>query len=44
MPDKKKKGHFLLTITEPMTLYQLVQKLKMVAYRMSVMKDARKAL
>ncbi len=44
MPDEKKKGHFLLTITKSMTLFQLVQKLKMVAYRMSVIKDARKAL
>ena len=43
-PDKKKKGHFFLTITKRMTLYQLVQKLKLVAYRMSVIKDARKAL
>lgn len=44
MSDKKKKGHFLLTITKPMTLAQLVKKLKLVAYRMSVIKDARKAL
>lgn len=42
--DRKKKGHFFLTITKRMTLYQLVQKLKLVAYRMSVIKDARKAL
>ena len=44
VPDRKKKGHYLLTITERMTLHQLVQKLKLVAHRMSVIKDARKAL
>lgn len=44
MPDNKKKGHFLLTITEPMVLPQLINKLKIVAHRMSVIKDARRAL
>lgn len=43
-PDRKKKGHYLLTITKKMPLHQLVAKLKWVADRMSVMKDAARAL
>lgn len=43
-PDLNKKGHYLLTVTETMSLYQLVSKLKWIADRMSVIKDAGKAL
>ena len=43
-PDLKKKGHYLLTVTEKMPLHQLVSKLKWVADRMSVIKDAGRAL
>lgn len=43
-PDRSKKGHYLLTVTKRMTLHQLVAKLKWVADRMSVIKDARRAL
>lgn len=44
VPDYKQKGHYLLIITEKMMLHQLVEKLKWVADRMSVIRDARKAL
>lgn len=43
-PDSVKTGHYLLTVTERMTIYELIRKLKWLADRMSVMKDARKAL
>ncbi len=43
-PDLSKSGHYLLTVTEKMTIYQLIGKLKWIADRMSVIKDARKAL
>lgn len=43
-PDRRKKGHYLLTVTKKMSIFQLVAKLKWVADRMSVMKDARRAL
>jgi hypothetical protein len=43
-PDSAKAGHYLLTVTDKMTIYELIRKLKWVADRMSVMKDARKAL
>ena len=42
--DRKKEGHYFLTVTEQMTLFKLVQKLKALARRMSVMTDAGKAL
>ena len=37
--DRKKKGHFFLTVTKRMTLSQLVIKLKLVAKRMSVIEN-----
>lgn len=43
-PDLKKKGHYLLTVTEKLPLHQLVSKLKWLADRMSVIKDAGRAL
>lgn len=43
-PDQSKVGHYLLTVTEKMTIYELIGKLRWLADRMSVMKDARKAL
>ncbi|TQV71331.1 hypothetical protein FKG94_19650 [Exilibacterium tricleocarpae] len=44
VPDRGKKGHYLLTVTERITLQQLVDKLKWVADRMSVIRNAEKAL
>ena len=41
---RKKEGHYFLTVTERMTLFKLVQNLKALARRMSVMTDAGKAL
>ena len=43
-PDLGKKGHFLLTVTEKMSVYKLISKLKWLADRMSVIKDAGRAL
>lgn len=42
--DLKKKGHYLLTVTEKMPLHKLVSKLKWLVDRMSVIKDAGRAL
>lgn len=42
--DLKKKGHYFLTITEQMTVKQLIFKLKWIADRMSVIRDAERAL
>lgn len=42
--DREKKGHYFLTVTRKMSLHQLIAKLKWVADRMSVMKDAGRAL
>ena len=42
--DKREKQHYLLTVTERMTVYTLAKKLAWVADRMSKMTDARKAL
>lgn len=44
VPDKTNEDHYFLTVTEPMTIYELIAKLKWLADRMSVMSDARKAL
>ena len=41
---KNKEDHYFLTVTERMTVFRLVQKLKALARRMSVMTDAGKAL
>lgn len=43
-PDLSKKGHYLLTVTQKMSLQQLVSKLKWIADRMSVIKDAGRVL
>lgn len=47
-PDKRvsksAKGHYLLTVTEKMKISSLVEKLKWVADRMSVIRSAEKAL
>lgn len=43
-PDRGKKGHYFLTVTEPMLLHTLVEKLKLLAQRMSVIRDAGDAL
>ena len=42
--DANKSSHYFLTVTRKMPLPELVSKLKLVAKKMSVMKDARKAL
>ena len=42
--DSKRDGHYFLTVTKRMTLFKLVQKLKALARRMSVIIDAGKAL
>lgn len=42
--DASKKGHYFLTVTHAMTTGQLVQKLKSVAQRMSVIKDGSQKL
>ncbi len=38
-PDRQKKGHYFLTVTEQMLLSALVAKLKIVAQRMSIIRD-----
>lgn len=43
-PSKSAKGHYLLTVTEKMKISSLVEKLKWVADRMSVIRNAEKAL
>jgi len=43
-PDSNKKGHYFLTVTEKMLLSALVDKLKWIAQRMSVIKNVGKAL
>jgi hypothetical protein len=42
--DQRKSGHVLLTVSEKMTLDQLIKKLKSIALNMSVIKDAGVAL
>ena len=43
-PSKSAKGHYLLTVNEKMKISFLVEKLKWVADRMSVIRSAEKAL
>ncbi len=43
-PSKSAKGHYILTVTEKMKISSLVEKLKWVADRMSVIRSAEKAL
>jgi hypothetical protein len=42
--DREKKGHYFLIVTEKMLLSQLITKLKMLAHRMTIIRDAGKAL
>ena len=42
--DNNSSGHYFLTVTEPMRIEQLVDKLKMVSYRMSIIKDGGRAI
>jgi len=42
--DLLKQGHYFLTVTEQMLLEKLVEKLKFMAQRMSVIKGAGKTL
>lgn len=44
VPDKRDKQHYLLTVTEKMTIHSLVTKLSWIADHMSKISDARKAL
>ncbi len=43
-PDKDNPGHYFLAVTEKMLVETLVQKLEMVAYRMSVIQGGGKVL
>jgi hypothetical protein len=42
--DPKKKGHYFLTVTEKIPIHQLVANLKRVSDRMSVIRNAERAL
>ncbi len=42
--DRNNDQHFLLTVTETMTVWELISKLSWLADRMSVMQDMRKVL
>lgn len=42
--DQKKPGHYFLTVTETMKLSTLIQKLKFIAQRMTVMRNGGKVL
>ena len=42
--DKKNPGHYFLTVTQRMTVHQLVKKLEMLAQRMSTIQDGGIAL
>jgi len=42
--DRDKKGHYYLTVTEQMLLKTLVGKLKVLAHRMTVIRNAEKVL
>lgn len=42
--DRNKQGHYFLTVTEQMLLSTLVKKLKILAQRMSVIKDGSRVL
>lgn len=44
IPDEKDDRHYFLTVTRKMTTKELVDKLKLVADRMSVIRDASRAL
>jgi len=42
--DRDKKGHYFLTVTEPILLEKLVEKLRAVAQRMSIIQNAGRLL
>lgn len=42
--DPKKKGHYFLTVTQPITVYKLVRNLQWIADRMTVIRNAERAL
>lgn len=42
--EEGKPGHYFLTVTERMRVEKLVEKLKLVSYRLSVIKDGGRAL
>ena len=42
--NPKKKGHYFLTVTEKISVHQLVSNLKWIADRMSVIKNAERTL
>jgi len=42
--DPKKKGHYFLTVTQPITVYKLVKNLQWIADRMTVIRNAERAL
>lgn len=42
--DRHKNGHYFLTVTEQISLLQLVSKLRMLAHRMSVIRNGGKTL
>jgi hypothetical protein len=44
VPDREKKGHYFLTVTETMHISKLVKKLKIIAHRMSVIRNGGKVL
>ena len=43
-PDVDNPGHYFLTVTEKMLIEQLVTKLTLVSYRLTVIRDAGKIL
>lgn len=44
VPDNKNKEHYFLTVSEPMLLTTLISKLKLLAYRMTIIRDGSKVL
>ena len=41
VPDRDKKGHYFLTVTEPMLLSMLIKKLKIIARQMTVIRGCK---
>ena len=44
VPDQKNNEHYFLTVTEPMLLTTLISKLKLLAHRMTIIRDGSKVL
>lgn len=42
--DKENSGHYFLSVTERMQVEQLVEKLRLVSYRMSIIEDGGRAI